>query len=484
MAAPSPVALVWFRRDLRVADNPALSAAIKSGFPVEAVYIHDEARYFSPGGAQKWMIHHTLCALEPALAARGVRLRISLGTEEQTLVDHASEIGAAAVFWNRRYSSEDVATDKRIKERLAAKGVAAHSFNGALLREPWEVKTGTGGPYRVFTPFWKALAAAGPSRLELAAPPTGRAPLQKDQRAAIDALGLLPTAPDWASEFPRLWAAGESGAHAALADFIDNAASAYSRARDIPAVQGTSLLSPYLAIGAISPLTVWNAIDGAMKAGRIAEKEALKFLSEIAWREFSTHLLFHFPTMARAPWRAEFSAFPWRDDEAGFRRWTQGKTGVPIVDAGMRELWRTGWMHNRVRMIVASFLVKNLMIDWRKGERWFWDTLLDADPASNVSNWQWVAGSGADAAPYFRIFNPVLQGERYDPDGAYVRRYVPEIAALPNNLIHAPWKAPNALLLDYPPPLVDPAQSRRRALSAYQEMRSAAQNVDFDDAAP
>lgn len=473
--------LVWFRRDLRVADNPALAAAIAAGRPVAAVYILDENRRFAPGAAQRWFLHHALSSLGESLAGLGVPLLIRKGAEAEVLTAAIAETSSAGVYWNRRYAADEIAADAGVKDLLKRRGLEARSFNGSLLRDPWEIVTKSGGPYRVFTPFWNALRAVGPARSEIASP--GRATASPGRRAQADdpgVLNLLPARPNWAFEFSDWWTPGEDGARRALERFLDGPASVYETERNRPDLCGTSRLSPHLALGTISPLRIWNAVGAATASGRAPEAQGAKFLSEIAWREFAYHLLFHNPDIADAPIRKEFAGFPWRDDPAGFAAWTKGETGVPIVDAGMRQLWRTGWMHNRVRMIAASFLVKNLLIDWRKGERWFRDTLVDADPANNPAGWQWVAGCGADAAPYFRIFNPATQGEKFDPDGDYVRRFAPEYAALPNDLIHAPWKAPqSARTRQYPEPIVDLGQSRNRALAAYKQIKAGAVDLEI-----
>lgn len=449
-------ALVWFRRDLRLADNPALDAARATGGPVVALYVHDPGRFFAPGSAQRWFIHHALEALSDGLDQLGAPLLIRRGDEAACVESVARETGAEAVFWNRRYSPEEVAADTSIKAALTAGGVSVKTFNGSLLREPWEVKSKTDGPYRVFTPFWKTLSSLGPSRPFIAATPKRRTPLPvtKASRDSVSALDFLPRNPDWAAQFREFWTPNEKGAEQALETFLDGPAERYAEKRDFPATRTTSRLSPHLAVGTISPLAVWNATQRAIASEMISERDGEKFLSEIAWREFSCHLLYHNPEMTTAPLRPDFSAFPWRKDKKAFRAWTRGETGVPIVDAGMRQLWRTGWMHNRVRMIAASFLVKNLLVPWQWGERWFWDTLVDADPASNVASWQWVAGCGADAAPYFRIFNPATQAEKFDPDGAYIAQF-----AAPQHVKE---------------PIVDLAQSRRRALEAYERMKNAA----------
>jgi deoxyribodipyrimidine photo-lyase len=473
-------AIVWFRNDLRTADHPALVAAAADGGPVIALYILDDSRQFSCGGAQKWFLHFALEALEQELAAIGVPLIRLRGPEAAVLAEVVKESGAGAVFWHRRYSPAEVETDRAIKLSLSEQGVVVRSFSGTLLREPWEQQTKSGTPFQVFTPFWKALRAAGPSREEVAFPTRSTAPAPRLANEPLSKWRLVPDAPDWAREFAEIWSPSSAGAISALRNFLDGPLSAYPVDRDRPALAGTSRLSPHLALGTISPLTIWNEVQAHLARNDSDAAPADKFHSEIAWREFSYHLLFHNPQMTAEPLKKAFAAFPWRTDDEAFSAWTSGRTGMPIIDAGMRELWRTGWMHNRVRMIVASFLVKNLLLPWRKGERWFWDTLVDADPANNCASWQWVAGSGADAAPYFRIFNPVTQGEKFDPDGDYVRRFVPELARLPDACIHAPWKAPDDVLtasgvtlgVSYPLPLVDLDQSRKRALASYQSMKS------------
>ncbi len=446
------------------------------------LFVLEDGRPLSPGGAQRWFLHHALKDLYDRLAALGVPLVLRRGDGGKEVLGLATETAAGALFWNRRYASAEIEQDKEAKAALAAAGVEAQSFNGSLLREPWEVKTKTGGPYRVYTPFWNALRALGPDRAPMAAPEKKAPSAPRFSSLKLGDLGLLPTKPDWAGEFPQHWTPTEDGARAALDAFIAKPSKRYGEDRNRPDLAGTSRLSPHLAVGLISPVEIWRRVAAAIEAGKVPDAEGWKFLSEIAWREFAYHLLYFNPAMATEPLRPEFRAFPWRDDPPALSAWKKGMTGVPIVDAGMRELWRTGWMHNRVRMITASFLVKNLLIDWREGERWFWDTLADADAANNAASWQWVAGSGADAAPYFRIFNPVTQGEKFDPDGAYVRRYVPELAGLPAETIHQPWTASEQALRrakvelgrTYPHPIADLGETRKRALAAYDDMRGRA----------
>lgn len=479
--ADGPV-VVWFRQDLRLTDNPALRAACDSGAPILPVYVLDDETPgdWKPGGASRWWLHMSLAALGADLAGRGAPLVLRKGKADAVIPALAREVGAAAVHWNRCYEPAAIARDTALKAALTADGLAVESFNAALLREPWTLKTGAGGSFKVFTPFWRALRAAGPPEPALPAPQTvnGARTASDD----LDSWCLLPRRPNWAARFPEAWTPGEAGARARLAAFLDHDLLGYAAQRDRADLSTTSRLSPHLHWGEIGPRQVWQAVETRVAADPAARADADKFLSELAWREFSHHLLFHSPDLPERNWKDAFERFPWTDDESPINSWQRGQTGYPVVDAGMRELWATGFMHNRVRMIVASFLIKDLMIHWRRGEEWFWDTLVDADLANNAAGWQWVAGSGADAAPYFRIFNPVTQGERYDPDGAYVRRWVPELARLPAKHIHAPWDAP-ALVLEaagvtlggtYPLRIVDHAMARTRALEAYKSISGAA----------
>jgi deoxyribodipyrimidine photo-lyase len=464
--------LVWFRQDLRLADNPALRDAIATGAPVLPVYVLDDETPgpWRIGGASHWWLHHSLAALAADLGKLGLRLILRRGRAQECLNELIAETGAAGVVWNRCYEPFAVARDKAIKSTLEARGLAARSFNANLLFEPWTVASKSGTPFRVFTPFWKACLAAEPPALPLPAPSRALAPANWPASDALDDWNLLPTKPDWAGGF-SIWNPGEAGAQARLAEFVARALDGYAGLRDRPDLEATSRLSPHLHFGEISPRQCFHA--GAVSP---------KFLAELGWREFAHHLLFHIPDLPETALRAEFRDFPWRDDESRLRAWQQGRTGFPIVDAGMRELWRTGWMHNRVRMVAASFLVKHLLLPWQAGQAWFWDTLVDADLASNSASWQWVAGCGADAAPYFRVFNPMLQGAKFDPDGAYVRRFVPELAALPNEYLHAPWQAPAdvlrragvALGATYPKPIVDHGEARVRALAAFRSLKEAA----------
>jgi len=470
---PASPAIVWFRNDLRVGDNPALVAAIESGRPIACLYVFDEVTpgRWRMGGASRWWLHHSLLRLAASLERLGAPLILRRGIAHDVVPRLVSEFDAAAVYWNRQYEAFAVAQDTRIKMRLGAMGVEAHSFNGSLLHEPWTVKTKTGEPYRVFTPFWRACAQLGLARSPLPSPKR-IAPFAHAGGENLTQWRLLPTKPNWAVGFEPEWTPGEAGAHAALIRFLEGPAATYANDRDQLGIHGTSRLSPHLHFGEISPVQIWAAAHNAPRAE--------KFLSEVGWREFAHHLLFHWPNLPERNWRGSFDAFPWRTDASGLAAWQRGQTGYPVVDAAMRELWTTGYMHNRARMIAASFLIKHLLIDWRAGEDWFWDTLLDADLANNAASWQWIAGCGADAAPYFRIFNPVTQGERYDANGVYVRRWIPEIAALPNNVLHQPWQADAETLSTagvrlgqtYPYPIVEHGVARQRALAAFSSLRS------------
>lgn len=470
--------LVWFRKDLRLHDNLALATARESGRPVIPVYILEPklAGTGPLGAAQAWWLHHSLVSLSTSLEEIGSRLILRRGSAEAVLGSLIAETGATAVYWNRRYDPAGVAIDTALKETLTTHGLTVRSFSGQLLHEPSRMRTGGGTPYRVYTPFWKALDASGEPPEPLRAPTSLAGPTAWPRDADIACWKLLPRQSDWAAEFADVWQPGEPGARKRLASFIEEGLAGYRQGRDFPARPHTSKLSPHLAFGEISPTEVWHATRG--HGGRVDTEDLIHFRKELAWRDFCYHLLFHFPDLSTKNWNPRFDRFPWSGSPDLFRRWTEGRTGYPIVDAGMRELWRHGTMHNRVRMIAASFLIKDLLIDWREGERWFRDTLVDADPASNAASWQWVAGSGADAAPFFRIFNPVTQGEKFDPDGAYVRRFVPELAGLDARYIHKPFEAPQAVLGDagvrlgetYPLPIVDHRKAREIAMAAYQSL--------------
>jgi deoxyribodipyrimidine photo-lyase len=488
--SPPPV-IVWFRDDQRLADHPALEHAVARGHPVVCVYVYDpQPRDARPlGGAARWWLHESLRKLDAALAARGGGLTILQGPEQQVIETFAAQIGAASVCWNRRYSPAQRETDAAIKSALKARGIAVFTFNGHLLREPWTVTTRGGQPFQVFGAYWRAARhdyvpeppRLAPGRIDFFCVPEHVASRVK----ALSALDLQPLTPDWAGGLRDTWQCGEEAGQRRLQQFLADTLDSYATGRDTPAAQATSRLSPYLRFGNLSVRQVWHAVQETRHARLHAHGHAdaaasvAKFLDELGWREFSYHLLYHFAPLHRVNFRRQFDAMPWRDDPELLRAWQRGETGYPLVDAGMRELWHTGWIHNRVRMVAASFLVKHLLMDWRAGEAWFWDTLVDADEASNPASWQWVAGTGADAAPYFRIFNPVLQSQKFDPEGDYVRRWVPELARLPDASIHAPWLAVPAqreaasvrLGENYPWPVVDHQHARTRALEALQRLR-------------
>ncbi|MBL8850451.1 MAG: deoxyribodipyrimidine photo-lyase [Planctomycetaceae bacterium] len=462
--------IVWFRQDLRLADNPALTAAVEREAPVACVYIWapDEEGDWPPGSASRWWLHHSLASLDAQLRERGSRLIIRRGPTLTALQAIIAETGAEAVFWNRRYEPAVVRRDAQVLRSLKQSGVQVSHSNSALLFEPHDVETGQGKPYQVFTPFWKACLAKPAPDEPLPAPDKILGVTPGLESLALDQLQLLPTIP-WDRGFYHAWDPGEPAALQELSRFVSERMHDYPEARDVPAEPGTSRMSPRLHFGEIGPRQVWAAASAKPQASGGA------YLREIGWREFAHHVLHHFPQTTRAPLRDKFEKFPWQTDAAALKAWQRGRTGYPIVDAGMRELWETGWMHNRVRMIVGSFLTKDLLVSWTAGARWFWDTLVDADLANNTLGWQWIAGCGADAAPYFRVFNPVSQGEKFDGDGAYARRWVPEISGLPDGAIHAPWTADRSELQragvtlgeTYPEPMVDHAAARKRALEAY-----------------
>jgi deoxyribodipyrimidine photo-lyase len=478
--APS---LVWFRDDLRLADNPALHAAVARGAPVRCVFILEEGDDGPRphGAASLWWLHHSLEALADSLQRIGGRLDLFRGPARDIIPALVDATRPGAVFWNRRYDKGGIAVDTALKTAIAARDVAVESFNGRLIHEPWEIKTKAGGAYGVYTPYWRAALERGdgshplpaPRAIEAADGAPGPKPL------SLADLNMLPTKPDWSAGF-KPWTPGEAGAMARLQPFLKDGLDDYGARRDQLAVEGTSRLSPHLRFGEISPRQVVAMARAAVAKRSDAEEGAKKFIAEIGWREFDYHVMFHNPNVASVNLHRQFDAMPWREPvKAEVDAWKRGRTGYPVVDAGMRELWVTGTMHNRVRMITASFLIKHLLCDWRVGEAWFWDCLCDADPANNPMNWQWVAGSGADAAPFFRVFNPIVQGQKFDPKGDYVRAHVPELAKLPASVIHEPWKASPEVLAragvkrgeTYPAPIVDHAEARARALAAYEAVK-------------
>ena len=472
--------IVWFRQDLRLSDNPAFTHAASQG-PVIGLYVLDETTPSAGrrhGGASKWWLHHSLGRLQKSLDG----LVLLRGDPKDIVPEFARRTGASGIYWNRRYEPFAIACDTEIKARLMDAGFDAKSFNGSLLFEPWEIRTQSGGPFKVFSAFWRAclrnsVAAALPA-------PEFQSGNSQGIGERLSDLGLLPNNPNWAQGFEPVWEPGETGARKRADEFLSAGLSGYSALRDRPDRENVSRLSPHLHFGEISPRQLWAAAGHASLQNPGLRKDADKFLSEIGWREFSYHLLYHFPDLPVENLNPAFNAFPWVSNADHLEAWQKGQTGYPLVDAGMRELWATGYMHNRVRMVAASFLVKHLRIDWRQGEEWFWDTLVDADLANNTASWQWVAGSGADAAPYFRIFNPTLQGQKFDPDGNYVRRWCPELASLPAKFIHEPSDAPADILSaagvvpgrDYPLPIVEHRRARDAALEGYKAVKDASRS--------
>ncbi|MEW6647589.1 MAG: deoxyribodipyrimidine photo-lyase [Pseudomonadota bacterium] len=464
-------ALLWFRRDLRLADNPALRAALDRCDRIIPLYI-DTPEAGGDGAAARWWLHHSLAALDKTLRQRGSRLLLRRGDALESLRAVLRESGASEVHWNRVYEPEAMVRDSAIKEALRADGLHVASHNALLLNEPWQLLKTDGTPYRVFTPYWNAAQRRGFDLALHAAPATIPPVPATLHTEPLEALRLLPRQ-RWDSGLAAEWQPGEAGAEVRLTAFIDQAVADYATARDLPARAGTARLSPYLHFGEIGPQRLMALVQQHLTMQRDPglTQNGESWLRQLVWREFAHQLLYHFPHTVNEPLDARFARFPWRRDYAeDLIAWQHGDTGIPIVDAGMRELWHSGWMHNRVRMIAASFLTKNLLIPWQEGARWFMDTLVDADLANNTLGWQWVAGCGADAAPYFRIFNPVSQGEKFDPHGDYVRHWVPELSGLADKYIHQPWSSPT-VPADYPAPRVDLKASRERALAAYAAIR-------------
>lgn len=465
---PLPATIVWFRRDLRLHDNPALSEAVAAGGPVVPLYIDEGGGAPTPWPASRWWLGESLAALNRDLTALGAPLAVRRGDPGAVLLELSQRTGARTICWNRRYEPAAVAADAAVEHLLRRAGLAVRSFKASLLFEPWEIGSRAGEPFHLFAAFWRRCQ-------ELPPPPAVPAP------AAIPGLAIASDA--WpatesaeSAGWAEAWQPGEAAAWRRLEAFLKDGIIRYAVARDHPDHDGTSRLSPHIAFGEIGPRQIWHAVGATTEPG-----PAASFLRELGWREFSRHLLHHHPELPERPLRAEFARFPWASEETPLALWRDGQTGYPIVDAGMRALRRTGWLHNRMRMIVASFLVKDLLLPWQWGEAWFAERLVDADLAANAANWQWVAGCGVDSAPFFRIFNPVLQGEKFDARGRYVRQWVPELAGLPDLFIHRPWQAPPDALAEagvrlgesYPLPIVDHGAARRRALSAYEQTRSA-----------
>ncbi|MGC2620937.1 MAG: deoxyribodipyrimidine photo-lyase [Acidobacteriaceae bacterium] len=461
--------LVWLRLDLRLADHPALAAAVATGLPVVPVFLWTPEERM--GAAARWWLHQSLVRLDESLREKGSRLVMRRGPAAETLLSLAEEVGVRRVFYNRVYEPRALAADAEVAAQLKKNGIALERFNGSLLLEPGSIRTTSGGAFQVFTPFWRAVwNERGALRAPLKAPVAIAGPSKWPQSLTVADLELEPKI-DWAAGMREAWTPGETAARARLKGFVRGAVTNYAGERDRPDHDGTSRLSPHLHFGEVSVVQAWHAALDA------PGDEV--YLRQLAWREFAYHVLAAYPESPVEPIHAQFKNFPWRRNQRRLRAWQRGETGYPFVDAAMRQLWATGWMHNRARMVVASFLVKHLLIPWQDGGDWFMDTLVDADLANNTMGWQWVAGCGMDAAPYFRVFNPILQGKKFDPDGEYVRRWVPELRGLPAGLIHEPWSAPPLLLAaanvrlgeNYPRPLVDHAEARLGALAGFAEMQ-------------
>jgi deoxyribodipyrimidine photo-lyase len=467
---------MWFREDLRLFDNPALSFSAKHG-QVLPIFFYPKGL----GGASYWWLHHSLVKLSASLADQGLQLILSSKAPQIELPRLAESISAKKVVWNRVYSPSGVDEGRVLKQALGDLEITCQSFNAQLLTEPSKITTKQGTPYKVFTPFWRlCLQTLGPD--QAIAVPTLEGLDVADLGVVSDQLeswNLLPTNPDWSSGLAERWQPGESGAADRLETFLECGIDDYQSKRDFPSTDSTSYLSPYLTFGEISVRHIWHQVQQSLALREVSQANADKFLAELGWREFSRYLILNFPHMLSDSFNPKFDNFPWQRNPELLHAWQQGQTGYPIIDAGMRELWHTGYMHNRVRMLVASFLCKHCLIHWKEGMNWFWDTLVDADIGSNTASWQWVSGSGADASPYFRIFNPIIQGEKFDKNGAYIKRWVPELSGLPNKFIHTPWQADADCLEaaglslgdNYPFPIVDHKESREQALSAYQFVR-------------
>ena len=484
-----PVSILWFRHDLRLADNPALNAAVERGGPVVCAYVLDDETPgpWALGGASRWWLHQGLAALNADLEKRGSGLVLLRGKADGVIADLADQLGAGAVFWNRSYAPYDREPDAGLKTTLKDQGIEAKSFNGNLISEPVAVRNKSGGVFKVFTPYWKTISLHSVSQPTPAPAqiPAFNGPIR--DALTLDALNLSPTAPDWSAGLAATWTPGEAGAQARFDAFIagdgrGGGLENYNEGRNRPDLEACSRLSPFLKFGHVSPRQLWHWTLQVMSTTPQLENPGWAFLREIGWREFSYYLLHHFPTLPSHNWKADFDRFPWDENADGYAAWCKGQTGYPMVDAGMRQLWQTGWMHNRVRMITGSFLVKHQLQPWQKGERWFWDTLVDADIASNSAGWQWVAGSGADASPFFRVFNPITQGPKFDPDAKYIRHFVPELAKLDDKSLFEPWNADPLLMQaggvtlgkTYPRPIVDHATARARALAAYSTIKKPA----------
>lgn len=474
--------LVWVRRDLRLADHPALHAAAARGGAVIPLYVWapEEDGIWSAGSAAKWWLNRSLSSFDSSLQLLNSKLIVRRGPTLAALGSLAEETGADSVFWQRSYEPKSRELEQKIQQTLTDIGFVTKTFDSSGLFDIHAIMKDDGSPYKVFTAFWRKLQSLGHPQLPLPSPDNLQPPLVWPASIDVEELRLLDSEQSMAL-FSKKWEPGEQGAVSVLNKFIDHGLDYYSKQKDRPGRTGTSMLSPHLSFGEISPRMLWKSISEREQS----EKDFGKFLSELGWKEFARHIMYHFPDTPIEPLHQEFRRFPWQSNQAHLKAWQSGRTGYPIVDAGMRQLLSIGWLHNRVRMVVASFLIKDLILPWQEGSRWFWEKLVDADLANNTMGWQWAAGSGASANPFFRIFNPTKQGERFDPDGSYVRKWVPELSGLPNEWVHKPWLAPKDVLkdaqirlgLDYPEPIVDHAVSRHEALSLYRSVKSGSRHV-------
>ncbi|MCA9067293.1 MAG: deoxyribodipyrimidine photo-lyase [Planctomycetaceae bacterium] len=476
------VSIVWFRNDLRIEDNAALTAAVDRGGSIVPIFIWapEEEGDWPPGSASRWWLHQSLKAMQKKLKSLGSRLILRKGPSEKTLSSLAKETNASAIYWNRQYEPALRKRDQQVEKHLSELLEIVATFNGNLMFEPDEIRTKQGDPYRVFTPFWKRCQDRDEPREPLPAPEKLASPKSWPNSEELDTFELEPKI-DWAGGMQETWTPGEDGADERLTRFLQQSAKNYKTQRDYPGERGTSELSPHLHFGEISPYQIWHAVRHVTgdDLRTTAGKSGQTYLSELGWREFAHHVLFHYPHTTDQPLNEKFQKFPWKSNKSASKAWQRGQTGIPIVDAGMRQLWETGWMHNRVRMVVASFLTKDLQITWLEGAKWFWDTLVDADLANNTLGWQWAGGCGADAAPYFRIFNPMTQGKKFDKEGHYVHHYVPELEGLPAACLHEPWEAKTSVLSqanvelgeDYPEPIVDHSNARKEALEAFEKVK-------------
>lgn len=467
--------IVWFRNDIRLADHPALHSAFDRGDEIIPVYIHstEDDGNWSAGAASRWWLHHALTDLDDRLDALKSRLTVREGKPLDVLRTLIRETGASTIVWNRRYEPAGMEYDDLVMEILRKEGVTVEQYGGNVLFEPESVQTGSGAHYQVFTPFWEACLSLPEPQKPLDPPDTLKVPCQWPRSIPLERLALRPSI-SWAGGIRASWKPGSAGVEKQLDRLITDIVKDYKRDRNRPDLPGTSRLSPYLHFGEVSARRIWHTVRD-----RAPERSGEAYLRQLGWRDFSIHMVYHVPKTTGQPLKPEFESFPWQDAPEALRAWQRARTGYPLVDAGMRELWVTGWMHNRVRMVVGSFLVKHLLIPWQAGARWFWDTLVDADLANNTMGWQWIAGCGADAAPYFRIFNPILQSKKFDTKGNYIRRWVPELASLPDDCIHTPWEASPHILEEagivlgetYPFPIVDHTVARDLAMKAYKHIR-------------